>query len=242
MLKKERYEQAFRYLITESINYVNRAKIRNKLGKNSCPICKKHNDQYIHVSNEIKFAFNSICPWCSSRSRHRGLYFLYKALFKKNKNHIKILHFAPEVVFMRFFENNNLITYHTGDLSLQDVFFPNLDIQKLDIPNCAYDYILCNHVLEHVQNDKIAIKEIERILKPNGQAIITIPGDFRKKNTKIFNYKLSNGHYRDYGYDFIDILEQYFFKVTVFDLNNFDIEGRYGVRKNELVFIAKKLK
>ena len=242
MLKKESYEEGFRYLITESINYLNKKKIRNISGKNICPICKKRNDQFIHLSNHIQFAFNSICPSCSSRSRHRGLYFFYKSKFKENENQIKVLHFAPEVVFLKFFENNTSITYHTADLNVQDVDYPNLDIQKMVIPDCTYDFILCNHVLEHVKNDKIAIKEIERCLKPNGQVMITIPGDFRKLNTQSFNQELPNGHYRNYGYDFINILERYFENVTSFDLHRFDLNRCYGIQKNEFVFIATKSK
>lgn len=242
MLKKENYEQGFRYLITESINYINRNSIKDLSGINSCPICKNRNNNFIHLSNQFHFAFNSICHWCSSRSRHRGLYFLYKSKFENNKNKIKILHFAPEVVFMKLFENNSLITYHTADLYLKGVVYENLDIQKVDLPNCTYDYILCNHVLEHVKDDKIAIEEIERILKPDGQALITVPGDFRKKNTRSYKHELPNGHYRDYGFDFVNLLKEYFKEVTTFDLSNFDSKGCYGIRKNELVFIAKKVK
>jgi len=240
MVKKENYEQGFRYLITEGFNFVNRIKNKNKLGKSLCPICKQSNVHFIHISNQIQFAFNSICPNCSSRSRHRGLYFLYDAVFKKNKNHVKILHFAPEVVFMKFFEDNSFITYHTADLSLQDVDYPKLDIQKIDIPDRTYDYILCNHVLEHVKNDKIAIREIKRCLKPNGQAIITVPGDFKKLNTQSFYHKLPNGHYREYGYDFIKVLEKYFDCVRFIDLHRYDLDKRYGIRKNEFAFIATK--
>ena len=69
MLKKENYEQGFRYFITESINYINRNRIKDSSGINSCPICKNRNNNFIHLSNQFHFAFNSICHWCSSRSR-----------------------------------------------------------------------------------------------------------------------------------------------------------------------------
>ena len=181
MLKKENYEQGFRYVITESINYINRNRIKDLSGINSCPICKNRNNNFIHLSNQFHFAFNSICHWCHQGRGLEDYTFYINQNLKNNKNKIKILHFAPEVVFMKLFENNSLITYHTADLYLKGVVYENLDIQKVDLPNCTYDYILCNHVLEHVKDDKIAIEEIERILKPDGQALITVPGDFRKK-------------------------------------------------------------
>jgi ubiquinone/menaquinone biosynthesis C-methylase UbiE len=72
------------------------------------------------------------------------------------------------------------------------------DIQNLSFPNAQYDLILCNHVIEHVPKDEMALKEISRILKPNGKAIITIPGNYQRDNTIYFNHLRFNGHYRDY--------------------------------------------
>jgi len=240
MLKKESYEEGARYLITESINYVNKKKIKNILGHNTCPICKKNNDQFIHLSNHMHFAFNSICPWCSSRSRHRGLYFLYNNKFKNIKYQIKILHFAPEIVFSQFFNKNKNIIYHTADLNMKEVDYPNLDIQNMDLADCSYDYILCNHVLEHVKNDELALKEINRVLSPNGKAIITIPGDLTRHKTKSFNSVLPNGHFRDYGYDYINILKKYFGNILIINMGRFDSSSKYGIKPNEVALIVTK--
>ena len=39
----------------------------------------------------------------------------------------------------------------------------------------SFDATLCNHVMEHVADDIKAMKEILRVLKPGGWAIIQVP-------------------------------------------------------------------
>jgi hypothetical protein len=162
-----------------------------------CNVCDHTSSFFLHHTNELGIAWFSVCPNCNSRSRHRGLFFIYKKLVDELKETISVLHFAPEPVFYPLFRNKTLICYHTSDFFLQDVDFKE-DIQNLSFPNAQYDLILCNHVIEHVPKDEMALKEISRILKPNGKAIITIPGNYQRDNTIYFNHLRFNGHYRDY--------------------------------------------
>ena len=127
--------------------------------------------------------FNSICPNCSSRKRHRGLYELYRNILDEF-NSPKILHFAPEPVFYRIFKN---LEYSTSDLFLNDVDL-KLDIQNINLRSDTFDLILCNHVLEHIPDDRKAMRELARILKPKGLAILTIPGIWRRKLTWSFGH------------------------------------------------------
>ena len=50
-------------------------------------------------------------------------------------------------------------------------------LQKLIFPNNSFDLIICNHVLEHVLRDDLAISEIYRVLKKNGMAFLMVPVD-----------------------------------------------------------------
>ena len=240
LIKNEKFNEGAKYIITGILNFINHQKILDKSGKNNCPLCKQNNNQFIHSSNHLQFAFFSICPWCSSRSRHRGLYFLYNQLFTNLMKKIKILHFAPELVFLEFFKNNDKITYHTTDLNSVDVDYPGVDIQNIKMADETYDYILCNHVLEHIKEDSLGLQEIHRLLKYDGYAIITVPGDFRRYKT--INYKSisPNGHYRDYGYDLLMKLRRYFNTVLYLDLSKFDKKSMHGIRNYELVFILRK--
>jgi len=94
----------------------------------------------------------------------------------------------------------------------------NLDLTNIPFIDNSFDSIICNHVLEHIQDDKIAIKELFRVLKPNGWAIIQVPIEPNREKTledtsaisptereKIFG---QSDHVRRYGHDFRERLEQ----------------------------------
>ena len=87
----------------------------------------------------------------------------------------KLLHIARNSAFMEDSENEALRLYHSRSFSpLADLRF---DVQNIPIEDNTYDTILCNHVLEHVDDDRKAIREFQRILKPGGMAIMQVPLD-----------------------------------------------------------------
>ena len=92
------------------------------------------------------------CPICKSRERHRHLYIHICSLFPFLKGK-KILHFAPEHVIKNI----------------------KIDITNIEFNDNYFDYIFCFHVLEHIPDDKKAIKELYRVLKPGGTAYLAVP-------------------------------------------------------------------
>jgi len=225
-------------MISECKNISNR---NSKKIKFICPVCKSKFAGFVHKYNSLRISWNSACPHCDSRSRHRGLFFLYKEILHQYRKEISVLHFAPEQVFYPIFKNEPDIQYNTTDYFLEDVDFKNEDIQKLSLPSGKFDLILCNHVIEHIPSDEAAMAEMSRILKENGRAIITIPGNFRREQTVYFDHLKFNGHYRDYGLDVINKLMKYFKKVEAVDLSKYNpIEpnSSYGIRKYDMAFIC----
>ena len=85
---------------------------------------------------------------------------------------MKMLHFAPEPFFRPFFAAL-FGEYTTADLNMKDVDY-NVDIRDLPFEDAAYDFIFASIVLDYVPDDKNAMKEIRRVLKPNGIAILPI--------------------------------------------------------------------
>ncbi|MBR9859440.1 methyltransferase domain-containing protein [bacterium] len=238
-IKGRQYRAALRTVLTDGINYINRNKY--KTGTNYfCPVCNNQVGGFAHLSNELRFSWNSVCIKCSSRSRHRGLIYAYKKALDSLNNNQKILHFAPEPIFYPLIESYQ-VDYKTTDFFLQDVDYPNEDIQALSFSDNSFDLLLCNHVIEHVENDRKAVQEMYRILNPGGTALITVPGDFKRKNTIYFEHLKFNGHYRDYGLDFLNLLKQEFDDSEMVNLDQYD-DGRKGIKKNEMLFIASKLK
>lgn len=165
---------------------------------------------------------NVLSPSTLSLERHRLLW-----LYLKNESAIfsaplKLLHFAPEQAFYKRFRKMKNLEYITTDLNspLADV---KADICNLPFDDNSFDFILCNHVLEHIPDDTKAMKELYRILRPGGTAILQIPQDLQRANTfednsitsrkeraKIFG---QYDHVRVYGRDYFDKLRSIGFKV-----------------------------
>lgn len=230
------WKALFFLILKNIINIHSNLFISNKKKLLQCPICFYKGYSFIHLSNSIRLTLNSECPQCHSRSRHRGLFFLYKEIINKKENK-RILHFAPEIYLIKDIEINDQHEYHTADLFMENVSFKE-DLQNLSFKDNSYDIVLNNHVLEHISNDKRAIKEIQRILKPRGIAIITVPGNWKKKTKKFLTLQ-NNGHYRDYGFDFVILLKKIFSKVFIKNLNEYN-GAAHAIKNYEIAFVCVK--
>ena len=198
----------------ELLNYFNKLKRKNQF---YCNLCKCESPFFLHTANENRILFNSICPNCNSRKRHRGLNELYKNILTEFDSP-KILHFAPEPVFYKLFQN-------------------------IDYESDSFDLILCNHVLEHVPNDYKALKELYRILKHSGIAIITVPGNWCIEKIIEYDYPDGNGHYRDYGLNFISVLDNIFTAIECIDLYKYNDIYHLALGltpQHDLAFLCRK--
>ena len=144
------------------------------------------------------------------------------------------------------------LDYTTADLfsPLADLRF---DVQNIPIEDNTYDTILCNHVLEHVDDDRKAIREFQRILKPGGMAIMQVPLDPDYKVTdedptikdpaererRFRQYD----HVRLYGQDYPVRLKECGFKVTTFNAQEELPDGyfeKYALPKREMLYVCTK--
>ncbi|NJW54655.1 class I SAM-dependent methyltransferase, partial [Salinimicrobium oceani] len=158
---------------------------------------------------------NVLSPSTLSLERHRLLWIYLKEHTTFFTAPHKVLHFAPEQAFYSRFKKLKNLDYTTTDLNspLADV---KADICDLPFEDNAFDFILCNHVLEHIPDDKKAMAELFRILRPGGTAILQIPQDLKREKTfeddsitdpkeraKIFG---QYDHVRVYGRDYFEQL------------------------------------
>src|SRR5258707_5849597 len=204
-----------------------------------CPCCGWTGPAFIASSGWRTVTFQSKCPQCDSRSRHRALTRLIPDVFK-DKPAGKILFFAPERVLLQQLEHlvdpNEIVT---TDYNSQDVDFPNEDIQRLTLANSSFGMIVCNHVLEHVPDDESALAECARVLCPEGLALFTIPGDFGISKTRTFDKPDDNGHFRHYGLDVLDEMRLYFHRVEAIDMHQ-QAEPEWMVRPGDYAFVCVK--
>jgi SAM-dependent methyltransferase len=116
------------------------------------------------------------CPkcWAHDRERHLLLYFA-KLDFKSLIENGRVLHFAPEPAIKRFIESTKPAQYIRGDLFPTSADVQRVDLCKMLFNDASFDLVIANHVLEHVDDDGQALKEIFRILRPGGMAVLQTP-------------------------------------------------------------------
>lgn len=119
---------------------------------------------------------NFECPVCGCHDRERHLLFYMKAAnLLPGMNGARILHFAPERHLQRFIRQTGPAEYVLADLFPASPSVQKMDLQAIPYPADHFDFVLANHVLEHVQDDAQALREIFRVLRPGGHAILQTP-------------------------------------------------------------------
>jgi predicted SAM-dependent methyltransferase len=233
--------------------------------QHQCPMCRAHLKAFL-AGGEHHAALtersivgggcrpNAVCPICGCWDRERLVY-----LYLKNRSHVlsggtKLLHVAPEPNLSLWLRSKVELDYVSADLSMDNVDL-NIDLTKLPFPNSTFNAVICNHVLEHIPDDRTAMAELFRVLKPDGWAMLQVPislnlaatyEDFsitdRVGRESAFG---QNDHVRVYAMDYVDRLKQAGFAVELFHWrrNNGDYGGennKFGLIDREIVFRASK--
>jgi len=195
---------------------------------------------------------NALCPGTLSLERHRllWLYLTRKTNFLNQS--LKVLHIAPEQVFYTKFKAIKDWEYTTTDLHspLADI---KADICELPFNNDQYDLIFCNHVLEHIPDDKKAMEELYRVLKKGGTLIAQVPLNEeldetfeddtitdKKERTRIFG---QYDHVRVYGKDYYTRLNTVGFEskgITFINTMSIEEIDRFGLPQKERIPVAVK--
>ncbi len=234
-----------------------------------CPYCKNHFRKLmpaginIPIYKELNvvgagYRPNSTCPRCFSTDRDRLIYlYLNKKLNILEKKY-KILHISPEPSIKSILRNRENIEYTLGK-NYKDKYFFNKDFLQLDITDLyydddAFDLVIANHILHYIQYDELAMKEIHRVLKPGGKAILQVPISYditktiedeffilpQIKEKHFFNYE----KVRLYGTDYFTKLEKTGFNIEMINPEN---EGwlneinEFALNPSEKLIIATKI-
>lgn len=195
---------------------------------------------------------NALCPCCYSTDRERLLYLFLKHETNVFRDKIKLLHVAPEESLLLVFMKQANVDYLTVDLD-DPLAMEVADLTNLQYNNNSFDFIICNHVLEHIPDDRKAMSELYRVLNVGGTAILQVPISLTLDKTyedpaittpqereKAFG---QYDHVRIYAKDYKTRLEAAGFCVNEYSLaEKFgeDVCRRYAINHNEHLFICTK--
>lgn len=194
-----------------------------------------------------------VCPRCGANDRNRWVDYClehYTDIYDIDK---KVLHIAPEKSIERKMRETGFHGYITGDIC-PGVADDVVDITHMSYEDGSFDYLIINHVMEHVKDEDMALKEIFRVLKVGGAFIFSMPICTDLNETYESGRNMSDierlreygqkDHYRLYGGDVVSRVSKYGFSVKSFRpdemLKETEIE-KFRFLKDDYLFIGVKL-
>lgn len=144
-----------------------------------CPCCGGRYSKFLDVGKPSRAA---ACPGCDSRERQRLLYLYLRDRTNLFSARLRALHVAPEDCLQPAVSRLRNLDYLSADIS-SSAAMVRMDVMDIQFPDNSFDVILCSHVLEHVDDDRKAMREFRRILRPGGWAILQVPVDMTRERT-----------------------------------------------------------
>lgn len=142
-----------------------------------CPVCESGFGHFLPFGLDRRK--NALCPGCGSLERHRFLWTYLTRMPDLLRGRRTVLHIAPEGAIRRRLGALPGIRYLAADLYRPDV--PHrMDVIDLPLRDRSVDLVICSHVLEHVGDDRTALREFARVLRPRGATIIMVPLDLSR--------------------------------------------------------------
>lgn len=193
----------------------------NRNANTYCPVCG-HRSRYLMRRENA--AGGELCPICFSRARHRYSWlFMTRTLRIDDFTQRRFLHLAPEMEFTRRFKSLPGLVYSSADLGHPGAMY-RLDLTAIDRPDGAFDAIYCSHMLEHIPDDRAAMRELGRTLGATGWLLVQVPLDKdrpTKEDFSVVDPKQRErefgqwDHVRVYGMDIVERLTEAGFDVKV---------------------------
>lgn len=214
-----------------------------------------HQYGYAHFGKGEMTALKTYsCANCGASDRER-LYTLWidqqieKGLFSKGT---RVIHFAPEAVLSARLKSLNSFDYKTADLMMDHVDF-KVDLLNMPLEDASFDFFICSHVLEHVESDDQAIKELYRITKQGGCGILMAPIIVGLENTLEdpsikdeagrWKHYGQNDHVRLYAHDdYVNKIRSHDFHIEELGIKYFGEEtfSSLGLKSTSILYVVSK--
>jgi len=236
-----------------------------------CPVCKKQGMSFsplpeFYKENAKKYGYQYfgcgemtaletyLCPVCGASDRER-LYALW--LEQEIKMGVigkgaSFIHFAPEHALSRKIKSLGYFDYQTADAMMAGVDHV-IDLMNLPFNDNSYDFFICSHVLEHVEDDDLAISELFRVTKKGGRGILMVPiivglektieDPSVKTEEERWRYFGQNDHVRLYAHnDYVRKIKKHGFQLEELDIKYFGkrVFKQLGLKSTSVLYIVKK--
>ena len=239
-----------RYVVPKNLERISRFQIKQfrrataGIHPRSCPLCG-YEGAFTTTGRPPRY--DALCLGCGSLERHRLVTLWLDRTKGALKSRSRVLHFAPEPqIGARISEVTS--NYETADLVDTPPVTHTVNIEDTGLPEKTYDMIVCSHVLEHV-DDKKALSEIYRLLKPRGVALLMTPivesweKTYENPEVKTPEERLlhfgQEDHVRIYGRDFRERVRAAGFDLKEFTAVEPDVL-KYGLMRGETLFLATR--
>ena len=211
-----------------------------------CPCCEGHFRRFLAYGATKRP--DAVCPSCHSLERHRMLWLYLQRETKVFTDRLRLLHFAPEPIIQKRLRDLPQLDYTSADL-YSPLAMEKVDIMALPYPDSSFDVMLCSHVLAHVEDDKKAMAEMLRVLRPGGYALIqsqlfpTLSTTLEVPEATTPEQRLQaygqEDRCRNYGADYKDRLQEAGFEAQQIDysLAFSPLERKkYGLDRQDYIF------
>ena len=217
----------------------------------TCPCCGWRLRGFTYGGISFRARHLGYCPRCHAKARHRRIWLYLEQKTNLFSAPLRLLHVSPEYSFSRRLVKMPNLDYFGVDQNV----FPNvriyMDLVSTPFRAEVFDAIICIHVLEHIEDDRRALRELYRVLKPGGWAVVSVPIRLDQKTFEDPTITLpeererafgETAHVRFYGYDLMDRLREQGFRVHLDRGDEVDLPTRmkYGLRDDESIFFCTK--
>ena len=216
-----------------------------------CPVCSTSIRAFTRGGGSLRVRDRGYCPRCNAKARHRRVWLhleLETELFERPH---RLLHVSPKYCLMRRLARLEGIHYTAIDLETRLPHVAHGDVTELEHEDESFDAIVCVHVLEHVEDDRSAIGEMWRVLRPGGWAVVNVPVDLEARTYEDLSVTSPDArrrafgeadHVRIYGFDISDRLRAAGFEVRLFRADRLptDLLRRHGLTADEHVYHCVK--
>jgi len=195
-----------------------------------------------------------VCPFCESTDRDRHLLmYIDRLRLLDNMDRPRVLHFAPEPCLASRIADTNPSEYIKADFYPRSADVRKVDMTSIPFEGDRFDLVVANHVLEHVSDDKLALSELFRVMKPGGFGIFQVPIDMsiaKTQEDKAINtpelrekHYGQRDHFRLYGADYPERLGNAGFIVTTDSFVQTlpeHLAKRYALPNDEIIYLCVK--